>query len=131
MTKKIQKSTKNKVETNKAPSFEKALERLEEIVNQLEGAEAPLEKALSLYEEGVGLARTCSTQLKAAERKVELLEDKGTKLRSRPFEDELNGASASKIVEDEDEDDDENESDKEDEEGDEDEDEDEDQESLF
>jgi len=66
-------------------SFEQALKRLEDIVSQLEGAEAPLEQALALYEEGVGLARFCSRQLKAAERKVELLEDKNNELRGRSF----------------------------------------------
>jgi exodeoxyribonuclease VII small subunit len=67
------------------PSFEKALHRLEEIVSQLEQADAPLDKALGLYEEGVKLARSCSRQLQAAERRVEILEDKNGELRGRPL----------------------------------------------
>ncbi|MCK5218916.1 exodeoxyribonuclease VII small subunit [bacterium] len=70
---------------NKTKNFEEALHRLEELVSQLEHAEAPLETALALYEEGVGLARFCSRQLKAAERRVEILEDKNGRMESRPF----------------------------------------------
>lgn len=69
----------------KPESFEIALHRLEEIVSQLERAEAPLEQALALYEEGVKLSRFCSGQLKDAERRVDILEDKNGELRSRPF----------------------------------------------
>ncbi|MBN1594712.1 exodeoxyribonuclease VII small subunit [candidate division FCPU426 bacterium] len=86
--KKAQAAGKGKAKGQSTLSFEKALEKLEHIVSQLEGAEAPLEKALALYEEGVGLARYCSGQLKAAERKVELLEDKENGLRGRPFADD-------------------------------------------
>ena len=38
-------------------SFEKAMERLEEIVNSLESGESPLDKSLSLFEEGVKLVK--------------------------------------------------------------------------
>ncbi|MEW6515299.1 MAG: exodeoxyribonuclease VII small subunit [candidate division FCPU426 bacterium] len=92
------------------PSFEKALARLEEIVSQLESAEVPLEKALAWYEEGVGLARMCAEQLKHAERRVELLEDTGQKLVSRPFADPESGDGTE---EDEDEEDEEDETDEE------------------
>jgi exodeoxyribonuclease VII small subunit len=90
------------------PSFEKALARLEEIVSQLESAEVPLEKALAWYEEGVGLARFCAEQLKHAERRVEILEDTGQKLVSRPFLDpeaEAGGMPADDTEEDEDDED--------------------------
>jgi exodeoxyribonuclease VII small subunit len=66
-------------------SFEQALHRLEEIVNQLEAGEAPLESALKLYEEGVKLSRVCTQQLQDAERRVEVLEDKDGELRAKPF----------------------------------------------
>lgn len=93
MTKKNGHVTKKKTTTPAAPNFEKALERLEDIVSQLEGAEAPLEKALVLYEEGVRLARFCSEQLKAAERRVEILEDKGGVLRGRPLAEQTQDTS--------------------------------------
>ena len=93
-------------------SFESALHRLEAIVTQLEQADAPLEQALTLYEEGVRLARFCSEQLKAAERRVEILEDKNGTLRPAPFcDDDEEAGEASAAPEDLDEEDDDDESD--------------------
>ena len=54
-------------------SFETSLARLEEIVDELEGGEIPLERAIALFEEGVGLGRRCSARLEDAERKITLL----------------------------------------------------------
>jgi len=70
-------------------SFEEALERLEAIVEDLEGGEPPLEKAVALYEEGVGLFRFCREQLDAAQKRVEELAGEAEEALSlRPFEDE-------------------------------------------
>ena len=55
------------------PSFEPSLSRLEEIVRLLEEGKLPLEDSLTLFEEGVGLSRTCLEVLGNAERKVEML----------------------------------------------------------
>jgi exodeoxyribonuclease VII small subunit len=55
------------------PAFETSLERLEEIVEQLEAGELPLEESLSLFEEGVELSRRCNTRLDEAERRLEVL----------------------------------------------------------
>lgn len=54
-------------------SFEKALERLDKIVRELEQGEAPLDKALELFDEGVKLIEDCGTKLDAAEQKVKKL----------------------------------------------------------
>jgi len=59
--------------TKKEPGFEQSLERLEEIVDQLEGDELELEQALALFEEGVKLASACNQRLDQAEKKVALL----------------------------------------------------------
>ena len=56
-----------------ALSFEAALERLQMTVRKLESGDQSLEDSLRLFEEGVGLARLCQTQLGEAEQKVELL----------------------------------------------------------
>jgi len=56
-----------------AIKFEDALERLEEIVKELETGDIELEKALELFEEGTRLARICTKKLTQAERKVEVL----------------------------------------------------------
>lgn len=54
-------------------SFEKALERLEQIVDELEGGNLSLEDALKRYEEGVKFSRTCQEKLAQAEKKIEVL----------------------------------------------------------
>ncbi|OGX03153.1 MAG: exodeoxyribonuclease VII small subunit [Omnitrophica bacterium RIFCSPLOWO2_12_FULL_50_11] len=53
--------------------FEKALERLEKIVEDLESGNMPLEDALKKYEEGVRLSRDCSKKLEQAQTKIEEL----------------------------------------------------------
>ena len=52
--------------------FEECLERLEKIVKELEKGEVPLEKSLTLFEEGMQLSATCRKQLEDAEGKVEI-----------------------------------------------------------
>ena len=54
-------------------NFEKSLKRLEEIVGFLESGDAPLDKSLSVFEEGVKLVKECNTMLENAERKIEIL----------------------------------------------------------
>ncbi len=48
-------------------SFEEALHRLEEIVEQLERGDVPLEDSMKLYEEGVALSKACAEKLSRAE----------------------------------------------------------------
>ena len=57
----------------KEKSFESALKELEQIVEQLETGDLPLEHSLELFEQGVKLSRDCQKRLDDAERKVELL----------------------------------------------------------
>lgn len=54
-------------------SFEESLHRLEEIVNQLERGDVPLEDSLRLYEEGIRLSRTCAERLGKAETTLQRL----------------------------------------------------------
>lgn len=53
--------------------FEGSMNRLEEIVSLLEKGDAPLEQAMTLFEEGARLLRECTKQLDEAEQKVSLL----------------------------------------------------------
>lgn len=55
-------------------TFESALARLEEIVRQMEGGQAPLDKSLSLFEEGIGLVKFCTGELDNAEQRVKILQ---------------------------------------------------------
>lgn len=54
-------------------SFEKALERLEKIVEELENGELALDDSLKRYEEGVRLAQVCQKKLDKAKSRIELL----------------------------------------------------------
>jgi exodeoxyribonuclease VII small subunit len=53
--------------------FEASLERLTKIVERLENGDLGLEESLSLFEEGIGLARTAQARLDSAEKRVEEL----------------------------------------------------------
>jgi exodeoxyribonuclease VII small subunit len=64
----------DKADKTEAVSFEASMTRLEEIVRLLENDKAPLEETLRLYEEGVSLVRTCSSELDRAEQKVQILQ---------------------------------------------------------
>jgi len=55
--------------------LEKALAELEEIVEQLESGDLPLEKSLKQFERGVRLSRECQSALKDAEQRVQILMD--------------------------------------------------------
>ena len=57
--------------------FEKQLERLEQIVRQLERGETPLEESVKIFEEGVRLARLCTARLDEIQGKIEVLLDQG------------------------------------------------------
>ncbi len=69
--------------------FEAALTRLEEIVQELEKGDIPLDQSLKLFEEGIRLSRICNKRLEDAERKVEILiKDKDGAIKAEPFEEE-------------------------------------------
>jgi len=58
---------------NKNPSFEESIQRLEQIVRSLEKGDAPLSDALTLFEEGAGLIKSCGKMLDEAEQKITAL----------------------------------------------------------
>ena len=58
---------------SRTPDFEQALAELEAVVERLEHGELPLEEALTQFERGIALARSCQDALKQAEQKVEIL----------------------------------------------------------
>lgn len=64
------------------PSLQDELRRLEEIVRELEGQELDLDRAIALFEEGVGRLRVAREQLAAVETRVQkVLEDATGELR--------------------------------------------------
>ncbi len=54
-------------------NLEKSLANLEQLVEELESGDLPLESAMKKFEEGIKLTRSCQTALKEAEQKVEIL----------------------------------------------------------
>jgi len=74
--------------------FEECLQRLEKIVRELEKGDAPLEKSLTLFEEGMQLSTACRKELEEAEGKVEILLKKNGKLQAEPFEPQTEGVPA-------------------------------------
>ena len=68
--------------------FENAIKELEQIVEQLEDSDLPLDDALKLFERGIKLSQQCSAKLDDAEQKVErLVKDADGSMRSVPLED--------------------------------------------
>lgn len=54
-------------------SFEEDLERLEQVVKDLEEGDLTLDESLKRFEEGVRLARACEKALAQAEKRIEVL----------------------------------------------------------
>lgn len=76
-------------------TFEKAFERLEQILEKMNSGKTPLEESLKLFEEAERLMQSCSSRLQSAERKVEMLikersgevaTDGNQKVRKEPFQ---------------------------------------------
>jgi len=58
---------------NKKKSFEESIQRLEEIVSELESSEIKLDDMLQLYEEGSELIKNCLAKLDDVEKKIRVL----------------------------------------------------------
>jgi exodeoxyribonuclease VII small subunit len=67
--------------------FEAALAELERRVRRLEGGEVSLDEALTLFEEGVELARTCHERLEEAEQRVSRLSRGPSGIEEQPLPD--------------------------------------------
>ena len=59
----------------KTQTFETQLEKLEEIVGQLESGELNLDDSLKKFEEGVKLFKSCKGKLSKAEKKIAVLNE--------------------------------------------------------
>jgi exodeoxyribonuclease VII small subunit len=54
-------------------SFEGAMDRLEEIVEQMESGKMMLEELIGRYEEGMKLVKVCQERLASAEQRIEII----------------------------------------------------------
>ena len=67
-------------------TFEQSMKQLEQIVQELETGDLPLEKALKKFEDGVQLSRLCTEMLDETEQKVSiLLKDQNGEITEKPF----------------------------------------------
>jgi exodeoxyribonuclease VII small subunit len=64
-------------EESSIKDFEAAIAELETIVKKLEEGDLSLEQSLALYERGVQLSRFCHGRLEDAERRIEILSERG------------------------------------------------------
>lgn len=67
-------------------TFEKSMKKLEQIVQELESGDLPLEEAMQKFEEGIKLSRKCSEKLDETEKKITiLLQDQKGNVSEKPF----------------------------------------------
>lgn len=57
-------------------TFEESLARLEAIVEEMDGGELQLDRALALFEEGIGHLRAASAALEGAQASVKVLTER-------------------------------------------------------
>ena len=71
--------------------LEDAMKRLTEIVKSLEQNEVTLDDSLKLFEEGVGLTRSCQSKLSDVERRIEVLTKVSANgVETKPYENKAN-----------------------------------------
>lgn len=63
--------TKKQSQNNENLNFEEAIDRLENIIEKMEGERIPLEELLKDYEEGTKLLNACKEKINVAKEKVE------------------------------------------------------------
>ena len=72
--------------SDKQFNLEKSLTNLEDLVEELESGDLPLEKAMQKFEEGIKLTRGCQAALKEAEQKVQILLESAEDSDLEPFD---------------------------------------------
>ncbi len=66
-------------------NFEELIEELENITNKLEKEQLPLDKAVSLFEEGIKLSQKCNSKLEDAEKRISILINKDNEIKEENF----------------------------------------------
>jgi exodeoxyribonuclease VII small subunit len=70
-------------------TIEQAMKQLEQIVQDLESGDMPLEKAIKTFEEGVQLSKFCSQKLDETEKRITILmQNSDDKISEVPFPDD-------------------------------------------
>ena len=74
------------IKTDKLPDFEKALEELESLVEQMESGDLSLDESLKQFKRGVELTRHCQGVLEEAQQTVQKLIDTDDEASAIPFD---------------------------------------------
>ena len=69
-------------------SFEEQMEKLEEIVGELEKGDLNLDDSVSKFEEGIKISKECNKILEEAEKKITILLNKDGEISEENFETE-------------------------------------------
>ncbi len=63
-------------EEQKEMTMDEAYQKLQAVLEKMEGGELGLEESFKLYEEGLGLVKLCSAKLDEIEKKMIILENR-------------------------------------------------------
>lgn len=68
--------------------FEEAIQKLEEIANDLERGDLSLDESVLKFEEGINLSKQCNDIIEKAEKKITILLSKNGKIEEEDFNQE-------------------------------------------
>jgi len=71
--------------SKKNATFEEKLENLAQIVEKVEDSQTPLDEAISLYKEGIAVAKECGETLRRYEEEVLILQKTADDFILEPF----------------------------------------------
>ncbi len=72
-------------EENDKINFEETMKQLEELANELEKGDLPLDKSVAKFEEGMQLSKACIEMLEEAEKKISILLQENGKIKEESF----------------------------------------------
>jgi exodeoxyribonuclease VII small subunit len=81
--------TKKSADKEPDLSFEQALAKLEDIIQQMESGKAPLESLVNHYQTGVKMLKLCREKLSSAEMKIKEVQEIGDDCKEIDFENNL------------------------------------------
>ena len=80
-------------------TFETAMKQLEQIVQDLESGDMPLEKAIKKFEEGIQISKYCTEKLDESEKKITILmQDAAGNVSEMPFDDQSYAAKLEDLI---------------------------------
>jgi len=70
-------------------NFEESVKELENLIEDLEKGDIPLEEAIEKFEKGVSLIKYCNKKLDEAERKIEIILKDDNGVKTAPFDENI------------------------------------------